>query len=261
MHERTAAIDAELAKLAAEHRVRILYACESGSRAWGFASPDSDYDVRFIYVHEPGWYLSITEGRDVIEQIGPEDLDFAGWDLRKALRLLRKSNPPMIEWLHSPIVYLEEQEFAADLRAAADQCYSPHNCFRHYLSMANTNLRSYLTGDTVWLKKYFYVLRPILACLWIERGLGIPPVEFDRLSDTVLDDAEVRSAVAELVERKKAALELDKGPRVEAISSCVERELERLTALPRHQPAEPSARQLDELFLKVLGLADAVKPV
>ena len=90
-----------------EEDVRVLYACESGSRAWGFASPDSDYDVRFIYVHRPDWYLSIVDRRDVIERPIVDEYDLSGWELRKTLRLFRKSNPPLIEWLGSPIVYRE----------------------------------------------------------------------------------------------------------------------------------------------------------
>jgi uncharacterized protein len=254
------AIREELEKLAEANHVRVLYACESGSRAWGFASPDSDYDIRFIYVHEPGWYLSIQQGRDVIEQMGPDDLDFSGWDLRKALRLLRKSNPPMIEWLHSPIVYSEEPGLRDQLRRAADACYSPENCFRHYLSMARGNMREYLQGETVWLKKYFYVLRPILACVWIERGRGIPPVEFERLCEGVIDDASVKAAVDDLVARKKLALELDKGPRIEEISSFVEMELMRLEDLPRLVVPDPPVRELDELFLRVLGLNGVIVP-
>src|SRR6478609_457570 len=108
-----------LARLEAEQNVRVLYACESGSRAWGFASRDSDYDVRFLYVHRRDWYLSVEDRRDVIEKPIAEDLDVSGWELRKALRLLRKSNPPLHEWLKSPIVYCHDPVFAAEFGALA----------------------------------------------------------------------------------------------------------------------------------------------
>src|SRR5689334_19647828 len=108
-----------------DRRVRVLYACESGSRAWGFASLDSDYDVRFVYVHEPAWYLSVDEKRDVVEMPLSEELDVSGWELRKALRLLRKSNPPLLEWLKSPIVYRRDEEFVAGFNAVAEEYYSP----------------------------------------------------------------------------------------------------------------------------------------
>src|SRR5690349_14763485 len=93
-----------LNKIENEFRVRILYACESGSRAWGFPSPDSDFDVRFIYVHDRDWYLSLSEDRDTIEKNLPGDLDIGGWDIRKTLRLISKSNVIPLEWLQSPIV-------------------------------------------------------------------------------------------------------------------------------------------------------------
>ncbi len=89
--ERT--IKAGLAEIEAQENVRIVYACESGSRAWGFPSSDSDYDVRFIYLHPLEWYLSIEKRRDVIERPITGVLDVNGWDLRKALQLFRKSNP------------------------------------------------------------------------------------------------------------------------------------------------------------------------
>ncbi|MDO9488483.1 MAG: nucleotidyltransferase domain-containing protein, partial [Sphingomonadaceae bacterium] len=100
-----------------EHDVTILFAAESGSRAWGFPSPDSDYDVRFVYAHRRDWYLSIEPARrDVIEQAIEADLDVSGWDLRKALGLALKPNPVLHEWLMSPIVYRQHDAMAAKLR-------------------------------------------------------------------------------------------------------------------------------------------------
>ena len=128
-----------LADLEATRDVRVLYACESGSRAWGFASRDSDYDVRFLYVHRRDWYLSVDDRRDVIEQSIANDLDVSGWELRKALRLLRKSNPPLLEWLRSPVVYRHDPLFAAEFGALASEFYSPRRCFAHYLHMARGN--------------------------------------------------------------------------------------------------------------------------
>ena len=137
---------------------------QSGSRAWGFASRDSDYDVRFLYVHRQDWYLSVEDRRDVIELPISEDLDVSGWELRKALRLLRKSNPPLLEWLKSPIVYRYDPAFAAEFGALAAEFYSPRRCFAHYLHMAFGNWRDYLRGrESVSLKKYLYVFRPLLA--------------------------------------------------------------------------------------------------
>src|SRR4051812_41380461 len=126
--------------------VRVLFACESGSRAWGFASQDSDYDVRFLYVHSRDWYLSVDDRRDVIEASLPGDLDVSGWELRKALRLLRKSNPPLLEWLKSPVVYAHEPQFTVEFKALTAEFYSPTRCFAHYLHMGYNNWRHYLLG-------------------------------------------------------------------------------------------------------------------
>src|SRR5688572_12611281 len=152
-----------------EHQfdVKILYACESGSRAWGFASPDSDYDVRFIYVHKMDYYLSIDEQRDVIELPINDVLDINGWELRKALRLFRKSNAPLYEWLQSPIVYAADPGFVDGLKSLMSGIFSARAGMHHYLSMAKSVFDSELSGEMVKLKKYFYALRPILAAMWI----------------------------------------------------------------------------------------------
>ncbi len=141
-------IRSQLENIEAEEGVRILFACESGSRAWGFPSADSDYDVRFLYLHPPEWYLSIDleKKRDVIERPINEQIDLSGWDLRKALGLLRKSNPPLLEWLGSPIIYWEKYSVAQQMRALTSTYYSPKACMYHYLHMARGNYREYLRG-------------------------------------------------------------------------------------------------------------------
>lgn len=150
--EMKARITTELARIEAEEQVRILYACESGSRAWGFPSRDSDYDVRFIYVRRVDWYLSIYDKRDVIERPISGMLDINGWDLRKALNLFRKSNPPLLEWLRSPIVYKESYSTAEGIRRIFPATFSPRSCMYHYLHMARGNYREYLQGEQVRVK-------------------------------------------------------------------------------------------------------------
>lgn len=234
-----------LADLEAEKNARVLFACESGSRAWGFASQDSDYDARFLYVHSREWYLSVEDRRDVIERPISDDLDVSGWELRKALRLLRKSNPPLLEWLKSPMVYRRDPAFAAEFSALAAEFYSPRRCFAHYLHMAFGNWRDYLRGrEQVSLKKYLYVFRPLLACRWIARQLGQPPMLFRELVNAVLEEADVRAELDELVARKQAGHELAVAPPVEALSRFIEAELPRLEAL--NQPEETSA-EVEEL--------------
>ncbi len=157
--------------------VEVLYAVESGSRAWGFASPDSDYDIRFIYKHDLDYYLSLWEQPDVIEFMTEEDLDGSGWDLRKALKLLAKSNVPMLEWLYSPVVYFENEVFVNQLRALAKDCFSPIACLHHYLGTTK-NFMDVCQAEEVKLKSYFYALRTALAGKWIIENNSFPPVDF-----------------------------------------------------------------------------------
>jgi len=238
-----------LVQVEAERDVRVLFACESGSRAWGFASRDSDYDIRFLYVQRRDWYLSVQDRRDVIELPIADDLDVSGWELRKALRLLRKSNPPLLEWLKSPIVYRHDPVFAVEFGALAEQFYSPRRCFAHYLHMAFGNWRDYLRGrEQVSLKKYLYVFRPLLACRWIERGLGQVPMLFEQLVEGVLEENEVRAALNALVVRKQSGEELTVEPPVAVLSRFVETELTRLDALNAPDDTAGDVEELNGFF-------------
>ena len=243
----------QLTRIEFEHQVRILYAVESGSRAWGFASLDSDYDVRFIYIHPLDWYLSVRDKRDVIECPISGALDVNGWDLRKTLGLFRKTNPPLLEWLGSPIVYTDRHGLAGRLRALLASEFSPRRCLRHYLHMAQGNYREYLKGDTVKLKKYLYVLRPILACTWIQRHGTMPPTEIQRLvADARLESA-LDTAIADLVARKQNGEELDEQPRIPILNEYIEAALLHFEALGDACPA-PSVDEnaLDGLFREML---------
>lgn len=246
---------ASLERIEHEENVRILYACESGSRAWGFPSKDSDYDVRFIYVRPLDWYLSIFEKRDVIERPISDMLDINGWDLRKALNLFRKSNPPLLEWLQSPIVYKENHVIADQIRRIVPLTFSPKSCIYHYLHMAKGNYREYLQGERVKIKKYFYVLRPLLACEWIERHDTMPPVEFDRLvDDLVPKDSQLKTMIDGLLVRKKAGDEMDYEPRIEPINVFLEERIQYYEEMAASMPPSggDQSQRLDDLFRTVL---------
>lgn len=243
----------KLRDLEERHEVRVLYACESGSRAWGFASGDSDYDVRFLYVRSWDWYLSVEEGRDVIEEPLSEELDVSGWDLRKALRLLRKSNPALLEWLHSPVVYVGKNAFQEQLTELAAAYFSPAKCFRHYRSMASGNSRKYLTQDKVRPKKYLYTLRPLLACRWVERGSGPPAIQLDRLVASGLPEIDVREALNQLVHVKRSGGELDAGARIDVLDRFIERELQRLFEVSLPEVLTADVTQIDEFFRRQLN--------
>jgi predicted nucleotidyltransferase len=242
-------ITKRLAAIEAEANVCIFYACESGSRAWGFPSADSDYDVRFLYLHPVDWYLSIDQRRDVIEKPIHDLIDLNGWDLRKALLLFRKSNPPLLEWLQSPIVYQERHSIVNRLRELVPEFYSPKASFYHYLHMAEGNHRDYLRGDMVWVKKYLYVLRPVLGCRWIERHSGAVPMEFCQLVDETLDDDALKGTIRGLVERKRSGDEMREEPRIPRISEFLDKEIERLKSVgPGLRARRTDVRRLDEVF-------------
>lgn len=240
-------IQVALRDVSEQNQVRVLYACESGSRAWGFASLDSDYDVRFFYVHPRDWYLSIDPGRDVIEAMLPGDLDFAGWDLRKTLGLLRKSNPALIEWLRSPIVYSQDDRFVQEFRELAEEWLSLQRCFRHYLHMAEGNWENYLQRESVSHKKYLYVLRPVLAARWIEEKGEAAPMEFQTLMAMVPND-EVRQAINDLLKVKMSSSEMGSGPPIAELHQFLQQELARLDSLPWPKEEVPDTEPLNEFF-------------
>ena len=245
-------IGEELDSIEKAEDATIIYACESGSRAWGFESEDSDYDVRFIYLRKTPWYLSVRKKRDVIERPISDELDISGWDLSKALYLLKRSNPPLLEWLQSPIIYRENASAISKIRAIMPEYYSPRACMYHYLHMARSNFREYMTGDVVWTKKYFYALRPLLACIWIESGYGIVPTEFGKLVERTVENRELKRAIEKLLARKMAGKERDSGVRIPVISDFLEKHIEGLSA-----DNEPTARnigyeKLDQAFIEIL---------
>lgn len=211
----------ELSILEKNKKIKILYAVESGSRAWGFESKDSDWDVRFIYVHQYDWYLSIDEKKDNIEKMLPNELDLSGWELKKTLMLFRKSNPPLLEWLRSPIIYIEEFTTASQLRNAVSGYFNPKSCLYHYLHMANGNYEAYFKNEVVKLKKYFYVLRPVLSCCWIERTNEMAPMEFKVLLDNEISDSILKDEINSLLMRKKNGEELEKGNRIKVIDDFI----------------------------------------
>jgi len=187
----------KLLEIEEKYNVEILWAVESGSRAWGFASPDSDFDIRFIYKSNPEKYLSLYPSRDVIELPIDEVWDVNGWDLDKALKLMQKSNPTLYEWLNSPIIYFES-DFKERIIPIMKECFSIEKMLYHYLNTARNNIRDFLQKDKVKPKKYFYALRPILACLWIIEYKSAPPVLFSELVNAVLPNS-LRDVIDKLI--------------------------------------------------------------
>ncbi len=215
-------IDRELDAIAREHNVRILFAVESGSRAWRFPSLDSDYDVRFIYAHPSEAYLAIESPRDVIVRPLEGVLDINGWDLRKALQLLVRSNATLLEWLASPVRYCDDGIVAARLLALARETCQPPALHYHYDRMARRNFGDILSGDgSARLKTYCYALRPVLALLWMRRHGEPPPMDLPGLMAGILIADDVRQAIIELVDRKAAAAEQDVTVRVPVLDAFI----------------------------------------
>jgi uncharacterized protein len=241
-----------LRQLETQHDVKVLLACESGSRGWGFASPDSDYDVRFIYVNRLSWYLTVEARRDVIELPISGDLDINGWDLRKTLQLLRQSNPTLLEWLRSPVLYLEESDAVTRLRSLAQTGFSPVRGYHHYLSMAKKNFREHLRGEAVRYKKYLYVLRPLLAARWIRDGRGVPPMRFAALAEATLNDKTLLDEINRLLEVKMRAGEAATSPRWIGIHDFIESELEAAAQHVVADSARPNTAAVDAFMAETV---------
>jgi len=227
-HDMRALIDNRLSGVESGERVRILFAVESGSRAWGFPSPDSDFDVRFVYVREPEWYLSIDARRDVIELPIEGDLDINGWDLKKALQLLIKPNPVLLEWLRSPVVYRADRTAIQKIAALGERTAHQRPSTYHYLHLAESQFRRFIADETeVRLKKYFYSLRPALALMWLRTHPDEPvPMALPELRARLVLPVDVSDFLDELLEKKAKTKELGAGQRHRALDALIESEIE-----------------------------------
>ncbi len=247
-------IQQKLRELETDKNIRILYACESGSRAWGFPSPDSDFDVRFIYARPVNDYLKILDIKDVVDLPVNEVLDIGGWDIRKALKLFLKSNGALYEWLQSPIVYRDDNGFAEELRQLMPKYFSPKACGSHYLAMALNTLHNDLQGEQVKIKRYFYALRSAFACKWITEKQTVPPMEFALLR-VLANDNTFQDSIDGLLKIKKVSDEktlinpdavLDKWL-ADTIEQC---KIELSEIASNHQQTD----ELDEVFIKYIAV-------
>ena len=245
-------IQEQLRRIEEAENIKILFAVESGSRAWGFASPDSDYDVRFIYIRRLEDYLRLNTIRDVIELPIDDALDINGWDLQKTLRLLHKSNPTLFEWFSSPIVY-QKTEFADKFRDLMMHYFSSKKTLYHYVSMAEGNYREYLKGDLIRAKKYFYVLRPVLACQWILDWGTPPPMLFSELLKAELP-VELIDVVNQLLELKMNSPEVKLIKRISEINEYLDESIPRIKRAVRllEDSLTPDWNELNQLFLQSL---------
>ncbi len=256
--DRRAQVVERLDAIAREEGVRILLAVESGSRAWGFHSPDSDYDVRFVYSRPVADYLTLTPSRDVIERPIDDDLDIGGWDVSKALKLVARGNAVVSEWLSSPILYAEDPEFRPVFEPIARAWRDLHGDVGHYHGLARRQWGSFIEGrEEVRLKKYFYVIRPAVALQWLREHPGDrPPMSLPRLLDRVRLPAETAEALEDLRRRKQAAGEaVGVGARIPAIDAYVrEQMIWVVSAKPSFAPRDPALwARTEDAFRALVG--------
>ncbi len=246
-------IDEKLKEIESQEGVRILHAVESGSRAWGFASPDSDYDVRFVYVRPIEAYLRLDEPKDVIEWQLDEVLDINGWDLKKALKQFARGNATLFEWSGSPIVYKTTEEWA-EIREISRAYFSEKSAVCHYYGIAKNTWHDYLCRPQISYKKYFYALRPLLAAIYIECFHETPPVQFADLMKMEMSE-ELRASVERLLEEKKIVGEKELKPQIPVIHSFIEKEMERQKQIVDSLPDDHnrSWEELNVCFMKIAG--------
>lgn len=242
----------KLLEIEEKEKVRVLYAVESGSRAWGVESPDSDYDVRFVYVRRREDYLKLEEQKDVIEWQLDEVLDINGWDLKKTLVQFHKGNATLFEWADSPIVYKTTEEWEA-VYASAKPYFSVKAALYHYYGTANSTFKQYLQEDEVKYKKYVYALRPLLACKYIEERHEIPPVKFGDLLKQSLPER-LREKIKEMLMIKAESDEKDLKPKMPVIQEYIEKEIDRYGQLSKAMADDrnPDWTALDQVFLKII---------
>ena len=243
-------IQQKIHEIEKERNIKILFACESGSRGWGFPSPNSDYDVRFIYLKEKDWYLKVSDKRkDSMEFPINDDLDICGWEIRKCLQLLRKSNASLFEWLQSPIVYFADEKIKNELWKLCEHYFNPRTMTYHYLGITKTSLANGLVGEQFNIKKYFYVLRPLLAAKWILENNTIPPMEFQPLLALIETDAILKKEIEILLEKKAIAMEGEMTAINPIIHNFIHKELVKCEELVKTCPNnQTNATMVDEFF-------------
>lgn len=244
----------KLTEIERKENVKVLYAVESGSRAWGVESPDSDYDVRFVYVRSREDYLSLQEKRDVIEWQLDEVLDINGWDLKKTLTQFRKGNATLFEWANSPVVY-KTTELWEQIYEVGRKYFSQKVALYHYYGTANSTFRQHLQEERVKYKKYIYALRPLLACRYIEQNHTIPPVKFEDLLKQSLPK-ELADEIQTMLKIKANSDEKDLNPRMPVIHKYIEEEIKRYEQISKEMKDDRTEDfcALNQVFLEVLDL-------
>lgn len=248
----------KLQEIEKQEDVSVLLAVESGSRAWGFESLDSDYDVRFLYVYKKDWYLKLQPARDVINSELNEVYDVNGWDVQKMFHLLYNSNPTIFEWIHSPVVYYSFPVIE-NITPDIDKYFSCKAGIYHYISMAKSNYKQFLSENTlVKLKKYFYVIRPLLACEWIVCNHTPPPVLFNSLVNSVDIEKNIYDEIQQLIIRKKSADETQLIEKIPLLDEFIKQCFKNASSNAEKMQADKNKdwNKLNEMFFDCLNSFD-----
>jgi predicted nucleotidyltransferase len=244
-----ARIRERLAALEIEHGFRIVYANESGSRAWGFASADSDYDIRFVFVWPRDRYLDVALPPETVELGVDEDLlDISGWDLRKALRLFRKSNASVTEWLYSPIVYHEERNLIDRWRSLTRKVFAPKTSAAHYSGLGKNMFGTIKAAEKTTAKTYLYALRAVLAARFVLEQSRPAPVAFEELLKEVELDLALREEIEVMVRQKAVGAEADDIVRSERLDRFITEALDEAARVDNLESRVAGADELDQLF-------------
>lgn len=237
----------KLKEIELQNNVEILFACESGSRAWGFPSPDSDYDIRFVYKRKKEWYLNLWEQKDTIQFLTSDDLDGSGWDLRKALKLLAKSNASFLGWIFSPMIYFANDEFHNQIQKLAKENFNPVAGFHHFHSMS-LNFLDKTSQEQVNLKKLFYALRTTLSAKWILEKESIPPILFIDMLELV--NSKEKELILELIKLKSYSNEASDISKNETLFSLIKNTITSNESLSKNiLSKKPNYGEFNRLFL------------
>jgi predicted nucleotidyltransferase len=248
-----------LSEIESRYDVKVLLAVESGSRAWGFASKDSDYDVRFVYVHRKEWYLKLIEGRDVIEELDPDGvMDFAGWDLKKALLLMGKGNCGFAEWLNSPTIYRKDEEFFQKMNTLQKDYFRKISAVNHYYHMAMNHNKRYLEKRGCEMKRFMYHLRGLLAAKWAAIHGTYPPVLFEELMEKMVEEENIKNEIGKLVELKRDSREHNTTIVNEDLVNYANRIAAEIESMLGSFPKDKTQdyKKLDDFFLNILNTFD-----
>lgn len=254
--EARAEIERRLHAIAAEEGIRILMAVESGSRAWGFPSPDSDYDARFIYVRPLRDYLRLSPRRDVVERPIVDLFDVNGWDIDKTLGLLLNHNAVVAEWINSPIRYQPDDPVIGRLAELADRNFNPRGYARHYASLGRNNVARWKEdAETLSVKRYFYALRPALCVRALRMNPEArPPMALQDLMAATDLPPSLATLIEELVALKAQTKEAAPATRSPELEALITGELARAEEVPERLDPARFADEAEALLFDLLGV-------